>query len=511
MTKPYTHNDWQEWLESLLQPIKDRPCGEDLKYEEDFKAIKASFSSLEVVDYKPIFITLTELLATKTKDLRLAGYLTFAAAHEFGFQGLCMGFVLFNRFLTDFESDVFPETPKARRSVHKWFLGQQARLQAVTALNHSPEPQMLVDCQSALYDYSQNSVPKLDENAGPLSDINAWLDKLAKANPIQKTPEPVEQTPPKNTNNSEVTPAIENVTSNEPSLATKALETDSDYLDSIRELIKFDRDKQQFVRMLNLARTARWGLIKVPPNEAGKTRLPAPRQTAFSPIKNAIAEQNYQDAFLKCEALFLEGAMHFNLDLQMLCYKAIKGMSQPKLVTALELQLLYLITFVPNLSQLTYEDGTPFCSATNKDLMSEIESRLTQSEASSAATDELDEMTQQAFALVEKGQCEQALKYVSKMTCDEPFKHFQKSFIQAQVLVRAERLELALPILTELNKQIEEREARIWRQDFVIQVWRQTYQCLMGLSKNTEDDFALKATVIKNNLILTRPEAVLSL
>ena len=96
---PHTHTTWIEWLEALSAPLPGNKCGEDLKYEETFKALKASSSGVGEVDFKVMFIQASDLLNTQSKDLRIVSYLALAATSEFGVTGLTHTLLLFKRLL----------------------------------------------------------------------------------------------------------------------------------------------------------------------------------------------------------------------------------------------------------------------------------------------------------------------------------------------------------------------------------------------------------------------------
>ena len=188
VVNPHTHNSWELWLEELSKPLSGLACGEDLKYEETFKALKASSSGVGEVDFKVMFIQATDLLQNQSKDLRIVSYLCLAATSEFGVVGLTHSLKLFNQLLSQFSEQVHPLKARMRCAVNTWFLQQQERLKGI-AQAKSSSPEQWAELETVLAEYNQVSVPVLDADSGPLSTLNEWVKEQVIRNPVAK-PEP---------------------------------------------------------------------------------------------------------------------------------------------------------------------------------------------------------------------------------------------------------------------------------------------------------------------------------
>ncbi len=475
----YTHKDWDEWLDHLTSELSGEPCGEDQLYEEGFKYLKASSSGVADVDYKKMFEVSTQLLGEKTKDLRIVNYFCLAASHEYGAVGLQYGLTLFNQLLASFPEQIFPIKDRAKKSVHKWFLQQQDRLKALVELKTDVTPEMWLALSEALAEYNQKSVAKLDPDAGPLSSLNEWIALQVKKYPVVKA-EPVqavkEAAPVQNQATPVQAPAMQTPPVKNAQIQAASFDSDAGFMDAARALIAFDKDKQQYGRMLAVSRAIRWGDIKIPPNEAGKTRIPEPREAAYAPIKNALANENYIEAFLKAEALFMEGAMHFNLDLQFLSLKALKGMGQNKLVNALMAQLRSLVEACPQLISLTYDSGKAFCSQNNRALLEELSGAEDES-SGAKVSDPWSEIEAELFELVEADKLTQALAAIDDLPTKELLDRAKNTLLQARLLLRAEKTEFAEPLLTQLVALVTTEQLAKWHPDFSLQVWRYAVQC----------------------------------
>jgi type VI secretion system protein ImpA len=92
-------------LEALLAPISDAsPCGEDMSFSAEFDQIAEMrrqddptldqgewVTSLKVADWPGVVEACTQLLRTRTKDLRLAMWLTEAQSLTQGYMGMAQG------------------------------------------------------------------------------------------------------------------------------------------------------------------------------------------------------------------------------------------------------------------------------------------------------------------------------------------------------------------------------------------------------------------------------------
>lgn len=510
LNQPHTHNSWQLWLDELAAPLKGLPCGEDLKYEEAFKSLKASSSGVGEVDFKVMFVQATDLLQNKSKDLRIVSYLCLAATSEFGVQGLISSINLFNKLLADFTNDVHPIKDRMRNAVNTWFLQQQERLKGISQ-SHSATAEQWVELNTALTNYNQYSVPLLDSESGPLSTLNEWACEQMKRNPVaESVVQPIITKDEKKQQSPEETTVINTSASDEVSPTQMAsinvadISSDTAYLSAIRELLNFDKEQSNIERVIKLSRAARWSGLKMPANENGKTRLPAPRAAAFAPIENALTTEQPEQALMLAEGLFMEGAMQFNLNLQVLVLSALKQLNKAKLSHWLEQQLINLTSQFPLLTQLQYDDGTWLCSPANKETLLEIANAQTP-EREGSQTNIFDEQYGLLADEVLQGQLSTALSKVELLSTPTGFDQAQSQLLKAKLLLKAEHHEHALAILTELLEQIETFQLAKWQQHFCMEVWRFAKQCYANLSSTESDEMSLAAKQISQRMMVTNP------
>ena len=144
-------------IDELLEPIAEgAPCGEDLSFSTEFDEIvelrREDDASLPLGDWKekgkepkvadwPAVCTLCEaLLRTRSKDLRLAGWLADGWAQQRGLAGLADGIVLCTRLVEQYWAHVHPLPEdgdhEQRVGALRWLLARTVAL--VGLARHAP-------------------------------------------------------------------------------------------------------------------------------------------------------------------------------------------------------------------------------------------------------------------------------------------------------------------------------------------------------------------------------------
>ncbi|WP_343682099.1 type VI secretion system protein TssA [Acinetobacter baylyi] len=109
-------------ISELLQPITEQsPCGEDYSFSNEFHLIKKArtqddvlldqgdwVTELKQADWETVTSTSSNLLKTKTKDIRLLTWLSEGWANLYGFEGIYQSIELSHRLLDQFWNDIHP-------------------------------------------------------------------------------------------------------------------------------------------------------------------------------------------------------------------------------------------------------------------------------------------------------------------------------------------------------------------------------------------------------------------
>ncbi|MFO1257057.1 MAG: TssA family type VI secretion system protein [Gammaproteobacteria bacterium] len=108
-------------LSPLLEPIAmESPSGDDPRYDEQFLKIKSEIEKSHYVDYGLIKHLAIELLAHKTKDLRIAGYLIVACGYENGIMGLATAIHVYAHLIQTFWDSIHPRRAVSRHAAVDW-------------------------------------------------------------------------------------------------------------------------------------------------------------------------------------------------------------------------------------------------------------------------------------------------------------------------------------------------------------------------------------------------------
>lgn len=522
------YSTWDHWLSALLTPCQTSQCGEDLIYDERFKLLKASSSGVAEQDYKQLFIVGSELFEKESKDLRIASYLLLAATSEFGIQGLIYSLSLINQLVNKHSAEMFPVKERPRKAVHSWLLQQQDRLKGICEQSEDIKPEDWRALKEQIEGYKNETLIALDDSAGPLATLHDWVELGCKQNPVvtatdeklnlnheaeqadsdktdKKTEvvKPHSKTEPHQTLKSDVKVSKPNVS--EISLPSASeVGSDSQYASLIRTLIQHDKEKALYQRMMQLARAYRWGSLAVPPHdEQGKTRVPAPRETAFAPIEHAKQSGNFEQGFLLAEAVFMEGAMQFNLDLQHLTVGLLKSMNKQSLGEWLTAQVKYLISAYPEITKLKYDNGLAFASAKTIAWLDELKVADKAANNAVVENDPFQKIEQEALSLADENKLSDALQLLLSVPARTSFDDAKLQLLRAKLLLRNEQYALAKPLFEQLLDHIEQYDLARWHQDFVMQVWRFALRCFSSLSQQEDDEFYQRAKTIETRMLVT--------
>lgn len=142
-------------IDTLLSPISDTsPCGEDYLFSADFDAIAQARTfddptldqgdwetDLKEANWPFVIERSTKLLSEKTKDIRLAVWLTEALALKKGFSGLAHGYTLIARLCDQYWTHLHPQPEdddiEQRIGNIGWLLSRSLQLVREIPLTHA--------------------------------------------------------------------------------------------------------------------------------------------------------------------------------------------------------------------------------------------------------------------------------------------------------------------------------------------------------------------------------------
>lgn len=144
-------------VDALLQPISDAaPAGEDFSFSAEFGAIQEARRSddasleqgdwvteLKVADWQEVVRLATDLLQTKTKDMRVAAWLTEACIHTDGFAGFACGYRVIAGLCDNFWETLYPLAEDGDQELRvgnlSWLLAQTVEWVKQIPLTNAPK------------------------------------------------------------------------------------------------------------------------------------------------------------------------------------------------------------------------------------------------------------------------------------------------------------------------------------------------------------------------------------
>jgi type VI secretion system protein ImpA len=171
-------------VDALLAAISDAsPCGEDMSFSDDFDVIQELrraddptldqgewVTALKLADWPAVRANCERLLTTRSKDLRIAAWLTDANARLAGFEGLADGVTLCAQLCTRYWDNLHPALDdgdaEQRAGNLRWLLTQiEALAPQLPVLQHNERALSLLDIAGA--QSAVRATDRADDAAAP--------------------------------------------------------------------------------------------------------------------------------------------------------------------------------------------------------------------------------------------------------------------------------------------------------------------------------------------------------
>jgi type VI secretion system protein ImpA len=156
-------------FDALLAPISDAlPSGPDLSFSAEFDAVQELrraddptldqgewVTSLKTADWPGVVLQCDQLLCQRSKDLRVAAWLTDASARLNGYGALADGLTLYRMLCENFWADLHPQMDdgtdtEQRAGALRWLLAQvEVLAPTLSVLQHGTRTYSLRDIESA--------------------------------------------------------------------------------------------------------------------------------------------------------------------------------------------------------------------------------------------------------------------------------------------------------------------------------------------------------------------------
>lgn len=450
-----------EWLKEIAQPINGG-AGEDPRYSDRFAAIKTEVDKLSGTDFKKIIDYSREILQEEGKDLRVAGYLIMGTLFTENTEGLADAIDAYNSIMENFWDGCYPLRESGRMQAYAW-LNNDRISSFISQLKEDAlgieDLQILNNSLDRLHKLAKQNLGSEANRWKSLGDWTSKALKEKKAAQARLTKERKEQEE-----------RLREVASIDGAI------TDGKAGDLISKLANHFREQGELIRAIGILRSYRWGNLTTPPNENGVTRIPAIRPTALTEIQ--LLQTNNAapvEIFNHCETAFLEPGGQWNMDLQLIANNALKAMKENGAADALENEVSGLVKRCPELQELSYDGGAPFASAEAKEWIEEIKSSNEGGGGSQfdvGHTEETKTIIKSAQKEAKGGSLLEGINLLKDLPDDSGRERFVKRLEEARLCVKARQPEMAMTILEDVEKKIDNRELANWEPALAIDTWR---------------------------------------
>ena len=395
-----------ELLDLGRKPVsEEHPSGVDARYEPEYDQVQQEIDKLAsataggAVNWKRVVKLGSVILNSKSKDLKIASYVSVGLLHLKGVEGLSGGAQLLLDLITNFWDTLYPAKKRMRgrfAAISWWDENAEKFLK-----NYDGDelPKEVVDLLDKRINDLDAALAEKSEDAPVLRDLSSYVQHL----PVTAPPKPEQPvlSPESEASGSDdpgttaSTPAthaavsIGNINSAEECFAAlndglSALAPAAEYL------LTNDLSAAEGYR---LRRMIAWTAVSaLPPAENGRTMIPAPD----GPVKDSIASQlkagDFAGALREAESRI--GEYLFWLDLSRMSAEALKrlGENYSNALAALELETQFYVQRLPALASLSFADGTPFADAQTRSWLQSLGSVGGGDSAGAVDSDEVTEI-----------------------------------------------------------------------------------------------------------------------
>ncbi|MBD7975586.1 type VI secretion system protein TssA [Serpens gallinarum] len=347
-------------------PIRpDNFAGDDARYSSEYEYLERQLQNASsihadgAVDWPHMLDACAALLASQSKDLRVAAWLTWGLLQQEALPGLHAGLGILRHLCVHHWDDLHPRKPRTRAAALNWLV---PRLEQ--ALNEElppgEQPALLQSLAEHLRDLDACLSQHLADDAPLLLPLSRRLTDLLNTTRQSPAVAPAE------------TPTVATAQSITPSApaAPGVVHNDKDAHKCLRQLQDQARPLCAWwlarqagdVRALRLSRTLLWLPIdSVPEHNAEQITalrgLPVDKLVQF---QERFQQGRHTELLVELEASLARAP--FWLDGQHRVWECLHALDATPALQEVEIQLALFLQRIPGLDELRFHDGTPFAS-----------------------------------------------------------------------------------------------------------------------------------------------------
>ena len=462
----------------IVQPFQDGlPFGAEYKYEDVYVAVETeidkntSVSSGSGTDWQIVVKSSEAILAEHSKDLKLASWWLFGLWKLEGLQGLERGLPLFSELLQTFTTSLYPKSIKVKKRTTSWLETSlsDAVMADETSFADLQNPQELLEKFLSVETGLQAAC---EDDERFCRKVQQRLERLVaeKKADERKKETPVEVQREKPAVKSPSAPAQPTTVSSENALnkVVQSIKKSADLAADYSRQNDFGS-----LLALRLNRLQSWLEVdELPMNEAGKTMMNPPSESSVESIEGLIAEEAYPEALSQLEKILKFSSFWF--DGHYMAYKLLKSAGEERAAEEVKQAVLYFSGLYPESVGFTFNEGTVFASKKTKEWLA-VSKGVTQHEVTSEESpqEKRNIVLNQAKAMVNKNNIKEAMGLLQShyTQATNNVEKFQWRFAHAEIAIECGKKEIALALLEDLEKQIDQHHLDEWQPELASQVY----------------------------------------
>ncbi len=462
-------------------PFEGEATGEEVRYEPEFEELGGEIAKLgsltgEVVDWARVVELATGILESRSKDVAAATYLTSGLFELEGYAGLAAGLTVLADLHDTFGDALFPRRPRGRANALTWLAERlEAALERKAALGGDAEA--AATCLEQLHRLDGLAGDLYGDNAPALGPARRALEGMVRS--LEADAKRKEK--PKAAAASSAATAAAPSSMSTPAEVLKALA-------AAAPMLKAADATDPLAHLL--PRLAAWGgLAQVPPNEAGKTRVPAPQGATRQALTGLLEQGDWPGLVAACEQRLAVEPLW--LDPQRWAVQALRrlGDGYAAAAAAVVAGVRILLTRLPGFHLLTFADGTPFADGETRMW---IDTEVLAAGGPAAGGGEgggdaspWEEAEQEARATAAGGDLKGGLALLQdgERAAASDHDRFHWRLATARLCNAAGRTDLAIPLLEALDEEVQARDLAAWAPELARAVLATLVEARKGAEK----------------------------
>lgn len=496
-----------ELIQEYLEPIPgEASTGTDVSNEEEFFKLSMEFPKT-VPDYKN-WIELSDIiLKEKSKDIKIAAWLSFALYRTEKIKGFKNGLILVYHLLKKFGSELFPENELHKNKAIQFLnTSRVTKLLEREEINKTNAADIIVigDLLNLITEECEKLLPENVPVLKGLQDIIAEHSETAKK-VLNPPPAPEKKAAPPPPPKTEFRQPASSQASEETAGVTKSAppaSEDEAVIQLRRTLVHFseyiqngetkERIPDSFF-VFGIARQLQWSSLVLPSSEDKVTNIEPPNDIIRNLLKSWFDENKFDVLIPRIELEFIKDNSEFRywFDAQRYLVRALeaKGGNYSYSANDIKYYLARLVKKLPELQTLLFSGGEiPFADKETISWLNNIaKSSGSESKSSDGGTTVLTPIVDASYDDI-KTEYEQAVSALpakfeenfslmqQKLRAEERTKgKFLRRLNLANLCYEAKQYNVAKVNLEELNTMIDELSLGDWEPALSTAVWQSLY------------------------------------